>query len=35
MNIEFRWFFRDYKEILKARFQQKDIWITSTPIDVY
>jgi len=28
-------FFREYKEILKARFQQKDIWLTSTPIDVY
>ena len=30
-----RQFFRGFKEILKERFQQKDIWITSSPIDVY
>jgi hypothetical protein len=32
---ENRQFFRDYKEQLKTRFQQKDIWLTSFPLDVY
>ena len=27
-------FFRAYKEILKARFEQKDIWITAHDVDV-
>ena len=29
-----REFFRDFKERLKVRFQQIDIWITSYPLDV-
>ena len=29
-----RQFFRDYKEQLKVRFQQKEIWVTSSPLDV-
>jgi hypothetical protein len=32
---ENRQFFRDYKATLKERFQQKDIWITSTPLEIY
>jgi adenylosuccinate synthase len=32
---ENRQFFREYKETLKSRFQQKDIWLTSFPLDVY
>jgi hypothetical protein len=31
---ETRQFFREYKDRLKARFQQIDIWMTSHPIDV-
>ena len=31
---EHREFFRRFKEVLKARFQQLDIWITSHPLDV-
>lgn len=31
---ETRQFFLEYKERLKARFQQIDIWMTSYPIDV-
>lgn len=31
---ENRQFFRDYKEKLKARFQQLEIWMTSHPLDV-
>jgi hypothetical protein len=27
-------FFRDFKEKLKARFRQLDIWVTMYPIDV-
>jgi hypothetical protein len=34
-SAENRQFFRDYKELLKERFQQKDIWITSHTLDVY
>lgn len=29
-----RQFFKQYKEHLKSRFQQLDVWITSHPIDV-
>lgn len=31
---ENRQFFEQYKEKLKARFQQIDIWITAYPVDV-
>lgn len=31
---EHRLFFSSYKEELKRRFQQLDIWITSHPLDV-
>ncbi len=31
---ESRQFFQEFKERLKARFQQIDIWMTSYPIDV-
>ena len=31
---EHRAFFQKYKETLKSRFEQLDIWITSHPIDV-
>jgi hypothetical protein len=31
---ESRQFFVDFKERLKARFQQLDIWMTSYPVDV-
>jgi len=31
---EHREYFRRFKESLKQRFQQLDIWITSHPIDV-
>ena len=31
---EHRGFFLDYKERLKARFQQLDIWMTTYPIEV-
>ena len=31
---EHREFFRGYKEQLKARFKQIDLWITTYPIDV-
>lgn len=27
-------FFREYKEILKTRFQQIEIWMTTYPLDV-
>jgi len=27
-------FFRPYKEVLKSRFEQKDIWITAHDVDV-
>lgn len=33
-SAETRQFFRDYKERLKARFQQIDIWMTSHLIEV-
>src|SRR5687768_12999832 len=33
-SAENRDFFRSYKETLKVRFQQIDIWITAHPIDV-
>lgn len=29
-----RSYFREFKELLKTRFQQVDIWMTSYPIDV-
>lgn len=32
---EVREFFREYKEVLKARFQQLDIWMTSYPVEVH
>jgi hypothetical protein len=32
---EVRDFFRAYKEVLKARFQQLDIWMTSYPVEVH
>ena len=31
---ENRAFFKEFKETLKHRFQQLDIWVTSHPIDV-
>ena len=31
---EHRAFFRDFKQKLKARFDQPEIWITSHPLDV-
>jgi hypothetical protein len=31
---EHREFFKDFKEKLKERFNQLDIWITSHPVDV-
>lgn len=31
---EHREFFQQFKETLKARFRQLDIWITSHPVDV-
>lgn len=31
---ESRQFFIEYKELLKARFQQLDIWMTTYPIEV-
>ena len=31
---ESRQFFREFKERVKARFQQIDIWLTTYPIDV-
>jgi len=33
-TAEHRRFFEEYKETLKARFQQIDIWITGTSIDI-
>ena len=27
-------FFKEYKEVLKQRFQQIDIWITAYPIQI-
>jgi dimeric dUTPase (all-alpha-NTP-PPase superfamily) len=33
-TAETQQFFREYKEHLKARFRQIDIWMTSHPIDV-
>ena len=33
-TAENRQFFRDFKERLKTRFQQRDIWMTTQPIDV-
>jgi hypothetical protein len=32
---ESREFFREFKERLKLRFDQLDLWITSHPIDVF
>ena len=32
---EVREFFREFKETLKARFQQLDIWMTSYPVEVH
>src|SRR5205085_10148904 len=32
---EYREFFRSYKQELKARFRQIEIWLTSFPIDVF
>jgi hypothetical protein len=32
---EVRDFFRDFKEILKKRYQQLDIWMTSYPVEVH
>ena len=29
-----REFFREFKEVLKGRFEQLEIWITSHPLDV-
>jgi len=31
---EHRAFFKDFKEKLKQRFNQLDVWITSHPVDV-
>jgi hypothetical protein len=31
---EVRQFFAEYKELLKGRFRQLDIWMTTYPIDV-
>jgi hypothetical protein len=31
---EHRAFFKDFKERLKQRFKQLDVWITSHPVDV-
>jgi hypothetical protein len=31
---EHRAFFRDFKQTLKKRFKQVDVWITSHPVDV-
>jgi hypothetical protein len=31
---ESRQFFLDFKELLKARFQQLDIWLATYPIEV-
>lgn len=31
---EVRQFFAEFKERLKARFQQKDIWLTALPLEV-
>lgn len=31
---EHRQFFKDFKEKLKQRFNQLDVWITSHPVDV-
>jgi hypothetical protein len=31
---EHRQFFREFKEVLKRRFEQLEIWITSYPLDV-
>jgi hypothetical protein len=31
---EHRAFFREFKEKLKGRFRQLEIWITSHPLDV-
>ncbi len=33
-TAENRQFFVEYKELLKARFQQLDIWLTTHPLDV-
>jgi len=33
-SLEHRRFFEEYKERLKARFKQLDLWITSYPVDV-
>ena len=32
---EHRQFFRDYKERLKARFQQLDLWMVTYPLEVF
>ena len=32
---ETRAFFRAFKEVLKQRFQQIDIWVTSYPVEVF
>jgi hypothetical protein len=31
---EARQFFAEYKELLKGRFQQLDIWMTTYPVEV-
>jgi hypothetical protein len=31
---ENRQFFREYKDTLKARFQQIDVWMTTYPVEV-
>lgn len=33
-TVENRLFFLNFKGVLKARFQQLDIWLTSYPVDV-
>ena len=33
-TVENRQFFTDWKPLLKARFQQLDIWVTSHSVDV-
>jgi hypothetical protein len=31
---EHRVFFKEFKQVLKQRFKQADVWITSHPVDV-
>jgi hypothetical protein len=33
-TAESRQFFLEFKERVKARFQQLDVWVTSHPVDV-